>query len=455
MPTEFRLPELGEGIAEADVIRVLVHEGDTITVGQAVATIETEKATVDVPSEVAGTVTSIAVKEGQTVSPGTVILAVDAVAPAQAAPAAPTPEAQPAAATPAPTPEPVSQPAPTQPVPAPAPAAEPRAPQPETPEPAAAASTPAQPATPPPAPAAPSGAFAAPSVRLFAREIGIDIATVTGSGPGGGIDIEDVKRHAREHASGGTSASSHTSPQLPDFSAFGPVSREPLSRFRRTVARNIATSATEIPQVTLFASADIGAFEAVRRAHRDEASKAGGTITNLVILVKLIALALREFPHFNASIDMQADELVLKDYVHVGLAVDTDRGLAVSVFRDADKKSLAELAVDLKGIIERSKANTMTIEEMRGSTFTISTLESMGIGHFTPLVNWPEVAILGVGRGTDLPSYENDELHARRRWALSLSLDHRVVDGADGARFLSWLVNAIQQPTMLDTGDAS
>ncbi len=313
----------------------------------------------------------------------------------------------------------------------------------------------AQPAAAAPAPAAPSGAFAAPSVRLFAREIGVDIATVTGSGPGGRIDLEDVKRRAREHASGATSVSSAAPQALPDFSAFGPTSREPLSRFRRTVARNMATSAREIPQVTLFASADIAAFEAVRRAHRDEATKAGGTITNLVILVKLIALALREFPHFNASIDMQADELVIKDYVHVGLAVDTDRGLVVSVFRDADTKSLAELAVDLKGIIERSKANTMTIEEMRGSTFTISTLESMGIGHFTPLVNWPEVAILGVGRDTDLPSYENNELHARRRWVLSLSLDHRVVDGADGARFLSWLVNAIQQPTMLDAGGAS
>ncbi|MEI6665050.1 MAG: dihydrolipoamide acetyltransferase family protein, partial [Chloroflexota bacterium] len=321
--------------------------------------------------------------------------------------------------------------------------------------PTTANAAPAQPATPPPAPAARSGAFAAPSVRLFAREIGVDIATVTGSAPGGRIDIEDVKRHAREHTSSAASTSSYAPQALPDFSAFGPVAREPLSRFRRTVARNMVTSASEIPQVTLFASADIGAFEAVRRAHRDEASKAGSTITNLVILVKLIALALREFPHFNASIDMQADELVLKDYVHIGLAVDTDRGLAVSVFRDADKKSLAELAVDLKGIIERSKANTMTIEEMRGSTFTISTLESMGIGHFTPLVNWPEVAILGVGRDTDLPSYENDELHARRRWALSLSLDHRVVDGADGARFLSWLVNAIQQPSMLDAGGAS
>ena len=165
--------------------------------------------------------------------------------------------------------------------------------------------------------------------------------------------------------------------------------------------------------------------------------------------VKLVALALREFPRFNASLDAAAGDLVLKRYVHVGLAVDTDRGLAVSVFRDADRKSLADLAVELRGIANRAKENALTIEEMRGASFTITSLETLGIGHFTPLINWPEVAILGVGRDTDLPAYDNEELHPRRRMALSLSFDHRVVDGADAARFLRWLVNAIHDPLPL------
>jgi pyruvate dehydrogenase E2 component (dihydrolipoamide acetyltransferase) len=300
----------------------------------------------------------------------------------------------------------------------------------------------------PAAPQAAEAAFAAPSVRRLAREIGVDIAAVRGSGPGGRIDEDDVKRHARERAANGTS-SLGTSPALPDFAAFGPVEREPLSRFRRTVARNMATSAAEIPQVTLFHTADLTAVEALRRQERDAVAKAGGTLTTSVILVKLVALALRAFPHFNASLDVAAGELVVKGYVHVGLAVDTDRGLAVSVFRDADRKSLADLAVELRGIADRAKENALTIEEMRGASFTITSLETLGIGHFTPLINWPEVAILGVGRDTDLPAYDNEELHPRRRMALSLSFDHRVVDGADAARFLRWLVNAIHDPQPL------
>lgn len=453
MPTEFRLPELGEGITEADVIRVLVREGDTVAVGQPVVTIETEKATVDVPSDVAGTIAAIAVQEGQTVSPGVVLVSVETTSsPAEPAPPPVATEAAPPLVAPeAESAEPSPAPAGA----APLTAATEAAPPPATPPAAQPLATPApEPAAPYSAPPSSEGtttAFAAPSVRLFAREIGVDISTVRGSGPGGRIDVEDVKRRARERATGGSGGAAGYAPQpLPDFSAFGPVEREPLSRFRRTVARNMATSAAEIPQVTLFHTADLTAIEGVRRAHRDAAAKAGGTLTTSVILVKLVALALREFPHFNASLDAEAQELVLKRYVHVGLAVDTDRGLAVSVFRDADRKTLPELAVDLKGIAERSKENALTIEEMRGASFTITSLETLGIGHFTPLVNWPEVAILGVGRDTDLPAYDNEELHPRRRMALSLSFDHRVVDGADGARFLRWLVNAIHDPSILD-----
>lgn len=437
MPTEFRLPELGEGITEADVIRVLVRPGGTVAIDQPVATIETEKATVDVPSAVAGTVIEVAVTEGQTVSPGALLFTLDAAAstasaptPAPAASAASAPPPPPAATEAPPAPEVTTPPSPAAPV------------TPSTPPPAPYVASPA------PATESVSTAFAAPGVRRFAREIGVDIGAVRGSGPGGRIDEDDVKRHAREHATSGSSNLGAPQP-LPDFSAFGPVEREPLSRFRRTVARNMATSAAEIPQVTLFHTADLTAIEALRRQERDAVAKAGGTLTTSVILVKLVALALREFPHFNASLDAAAGELVLKRYVHVGLAVDTDRGLAVSVFRNADRKSLADLAVELRGIADRAKANALTIEEMRGASFTITSLETLGIGHFTPLINWPEVAILGVGRDTDLPAYDNEELHPRRRMALSLSFDHRVVDGADAARFLRWLVNAMHDPLPL------
>lgn len=453
MPTDFRLPELGENITEADVVRVLVREGDTIAVDQPIATIETEKATVDVPSGVTGRITQIHIAAGQTVSPGAVIVTVDAAIGAEAAvsklPAAP---AAAVTATPPPLaspPAPAAEPSPPLAAPTPAPAAKP--------EPTEAVTVPAStpPAPAPATPAPPEGtaaAFAAPSVRTFSREIGVDIHAVQGSGPGGRIDIEDVKRHARElratPVAGGI-------PPLPDFSQFGEVERQPLSRFRRTIARSTATTWSQIPLVTLFSTADSSAFEAIRRRYRDAASRAGGTLTDGVLLMKLVGAALKEFPQFNATLDLQREELILKQYVHIGLAVDTDRGLVVPVLRDVDKKTIVDLAADFRGISDRVKANALTLEEMRGASFTISSLETLGVSHFTPLVNWPEVAILGVGSNADLPSYEREELRVHKRIALSLSFDHRVIDGADGARFLRWLVNAIHEPAMLDIPEAA
>jgi pyruvate dehydrogenase E2 component (dihydrolipoamide acetyltransferase) len=287
-------------------------------------------------------------------------------------------------------------------------------------------------------------------VRTFAREIGVDVRSVQGSGPGGRIDIEDVKRHARERGSGTTAPAGRELPALPDFAQFGPVEREPLSRFRRTVARNMTMTWSQVPLVTLFGTADTHAFEAIRRRHREAASKAGGTITDGVLLMKIVGAGLEQFPHFNASYDEAAQELIVKRYVHIGLAVESERGLVVPVVRDVNKKNIVELGVDFRGIADRVKGNSLTLEGMRGASFTISSLETLGVSHFTPLVNWPEVAILGIGRDADLPSYEREELRVHKRIALSLSFDHRVVDGADGARFLRWLVNAIHEPTMLE-----
>jgi len=473
MTVEFRLPDLGEGIDEADILTVLVHEGDAVEVDQAVVTIETEKATVDVPSSVAGKVAQIHVSNGETVRPGQVLLTLEEVG-AEAATPAPRPaepveqtgaversSAEPRGETPQPETAPVEEtpaelslerppegpPAPT-PSPPPPP---PEAPAPERPQP------PAEPAPPPP-PSEGAPVFAAPSVRQFAREIGIDIREVVGSGPGGRIDEEDVKRHARSRPAvaqpaaspaeeaGPPSTALTPAPALPDFSQFGPVDREPLSRFRRTVARNMTTTWDNIPHVTLFHTADVTELEEVRRRYRDRAREAGGNLTLSVVLLKIVAAALKANPRINSSLDLETNELILKRYYHIGMAVDTERGLAVPVIRDVDEKNIIELAVEMAGIAERARENKLTLDEMRGATFTISNLGSLGTGHFTPLINWPEVALLGVGRAEQVPVYVEDELQRRLRLPLSLSHDHRVVDGADGARFLNWIADAIREP---------
>lgn len=449
MTVEFNLPELGEGIEEADVVAVLVREGDTVSVEQAVITIETEKATVDVPSSVAGTVSKVHVASGATVKPGQLLITVEAVA-APDAPAPPPESAPPAVEPRVETPQaeaaPIEEPA--------ADTMAARPPDEPPPPPSEAGTTQPPPAAPPPPPPPAEGApaFAAPSVRQFAREIGVNIREVQGSGPGGRISEDDVKLHARSRPAAGLRPAEPggAAPPLPDFAQFGPVEREPLSRFRRTVARNMTTSWSQIPYVTLFHTADMAELEEMRRRYRDRAREAGGTLTNTVLLLKLVATALKEHPRFNSSFDAEQNELILKQYVHLGLAVETERGLSVAVIRDVDKKDLVQLSVDVKGIAQRADENALTIEEMRGASFTVSSLEALGVGHFTPLVNWPEVAILGVGRADDEVSYARGEIEVRRRLALSLSLDHRVVDGADGARFLRWLVNAIHEPSIIE-----
>jgi pyruvate dehydrogenase E2 component (dihydrolipoamide acetyltransferase) len=486
MTVEFKLPDLGEGIDEADILEVLVREGDSVAVDQAVLTIETEKATIDVPASAAGTVSKVHVAPGDTVRPGQLLITFEeagaqAVAP-EATSSGAAQSAAPSEAAPAPS---TSEPRAETREPAEAPVEETRAelslerPEAEAaaveaaPTSAAAEPTPPnggkageggspQPRTPPP-PTDGAPAFASPSVRQFAREIGVDIRDVLGSGPGGRIDEEDVKRHARERptraasqaqtaetpATSAAATPPATQPALPDFAQFGHIDREPLSRFRRTVARNMTTSWTGIPHVTLFDTADVTELEEVRRRYRDRAREAGGNLTLSVVLLKIVAAALKANPRFNSSIDLDTNELILKRYYHIGMAVDTERGLAVPVIRDVDEKNIIELAVEMNGIAERARENKLTLDEMRGATFTISNLGSLGTGHFTPLVNWPEVALLGVGRAEQTPVYTDGQWQPRLQLPLSLSIDHRVVDGADGARFLNWIIEAIREPLVL------
>jgi pyruvate dehydrogenase E2 component (dihydrolipoamide acetyltransferase) len=456
--TDVKLPELGEDITEADVLKLLVAEGDTVVKDQPLIEIETEKATIEVPAEVEGKITKLHVSAGETIKVGQVIATIEAGAAAQ--PAAAASEEKPAKAAPPPpvqeTPEvPRAEGQPTPPdEPEQRPATEP-----------AQQTKPVQ-APPPRVPVASSApviapgdrpSFASPSLRKLAREIGVDLSAVQGSGPGGRITEDDIKRASRERQpTVGAQPSDGAHPptparQLPDFSQWGKVTREPLTRLRRTVSRNMTQSWNEIPHVHLQQSADITAMEELRQKFKERAKAEGGNLTISVMMLKIVASALRAHPRVNASYDIEAQELVLKDYVHLGVAVDTERGLVVPKIENVDEKNIIELSVELNGIAERARANSLTLDEMRGSTFTVTNLGSVGIGFFAPIINWPEVAVLGLGRAQQTAVWDEEQQKFEPRLIMPMSLghDHRVLDGADGARFLSWIVEAIHNPLLM------
>ncbi len=453
---EFRVPELGENVAGGDVARVLVAVGDTIQLEQPIVELETDKATIEVPSSVAGVVTEIKVKKGDKIKVGAVILVVDAAGAASA-------KASTAAATSAESTAAGATSAATQIAPV-APATR-------------ASEAPMAVSAPPRPPAAlvtvnrgGVAAPAAPSVRRLAREIGVDVNQVPGTGIKGRISIEDVKAHARTLLSGvaaqGTLAvSARAVKPLPDFQKFGDVSREPWTSIRRTTAEHLSHAWTTIPHVTQFDKADLTALDALRKQGRDQVAKAGGNLTVTAMLVRIVAAAVKQFPQFNASLDTERGEIVFKRYVHIGVAVDTDRGLLVPVIRHADQKNITEIAVELQKAAERARERKLSIDDMSGGSMTISNLGGIGGTAFTPIVNWPEVAILGVSRGAVEPVWRpaaaglgttsgtsgslSGTFEPRLMLPLSLSYDHRVIDGADAMRFLRWVVEAIEQPFLL------
>jgi pyruvate dehydrogenase E2 component (dihydrolipoamide acetyltransferase) len=302
-------------------------------------------------------------------------------------------------------------------------------------------------------PAAP----AAPSVRKLAREIGVDIHEVQGSGPAGRISQDDVKEHARRILSSvGSSAEAARAGMrpaaarpLPDFSKWGEVERQPMSNIRRKTAENLAYAWNAIPHVTQCEKADITSLEALRKEYGAEVEKRQGKLTVTAILVKVLAAAVKQFPQFNASADMQAQEIILKHYVNIGVAVDTDRGLLVPVIRDADRKNITEIAVEVQQMAVKARDRKLSLEDMSGGGMSISNLGGIGGTYFTPIVNWPEVAILGVSRGHMEPVWTGDAFEPRLMLPLSLSYDHRVIDGADAIRFLRWVADALEQPFLL------
>ena len=470
MATDVTLPELGENIEAGDVAAVLVSPGDRVEKDAPLLELETDKAVVEVPAPDAGVVTAILVEAGDTISVGDTIARLEPDA--DGAEAAPQPEAPPAA-QPAPADEPPAGAVP-EPSPALAPAggllaaaagvtaATPAEPAPTAPPLAAAEPTaPAPAAAPTPAGGGPTFANvsemvqpipATPTVRRLAREIGVDIAAVTGTGEGGRILLEDVKATAKRllQAPAAIAAAAHpAAPPLPDFAQWGPVEEAAMNAVRRTTATHLSAAWQTIPAVTQLDKADITDLEQLRKRYAPRAEAAGGKLTVTAILVKVLATALKVFPQFSASIDMARATVVYKRYCHIGIAVDTDRGLLVPVIRDADRKNIIEIAAALGEISARARARKLSPAEMAGGCFTISNLGGIGGSHFSPIINAPEAAILGISRAETEPVWRDGAFVPRLRLPLSLTYDHRLIDGADGIRFLRWIIEALEQPLLL------
>jgi pyruvate dehydrogenase E2 component (dihydrolipoyllysine-residue acetyltransferase) len=277
----------------------------------------------------------------------------------------------------------------------------------------------------------------------------VEIRRVPGSGPDGRISLDDVQAYVRNAMSGGGAAGAPSAAPLPDFSKWGEVERKPMSNIRRKTAEHLSRAWNTIPHVTQHDKADITALEALRKQYAPKAEKAGGKLTMTAIALKVVSQGLRRFPQFNSSVDVARNEVVYKKSIHIGVAADTDRGLLVPVIRDVDRKGLIELSAELAKISEKARAGKLSLDEMQGGGFSISNLGGIGGTAFTPIVNWPEVAILGISRGAQEPFWNGSAFEPRLMLPLSLSYDHRVIDGADAARFLRWVAEALEQPFVL------
>ncbi len=406
---EVRVPDIGD-YKDVEIIEVAVQPGDAVAVDGTLITLETEKATMDVPSSAAGVVREIKVRRGGRVSQGDVIALIEAEA-----------STAPAVAVAKPATQPVIQPSPTQ--------ASEKAGK------VAGGMVVGDPGF--------SRSHASPSIRRFARELGVDLAKVQGTGTKGRITEQDVKAHVKRLLT--EPAEGTALPRVPavDFAAFGAVERRPLSRIQKIAGPRLHASWVNVPHVTQFDEADITEMEATRARLKDEAASRNIKLTPLAFVMRACVQALQAFPHFGASLDAEAGELVIKKYVHVGFAADTPNGLVVPVVRDADRKDVFELARELAALSEKARAGKLAAAEMQGGCFTISSLGGIGGTAFTPIINAPEVAILGVSRASQRPVYENGAFVPKLVLPLSLSYDHRVIDGADAVRFTSFLAKAL------------
>jgi pyruvate dehydrogenase E2 component (dihydrolipoamide acetyltransferase) len=466
MPTDIKLPELGENIEGGDVLRVMVKTGDAIEKDQPVLELETDKATIEVPSSAGGVVKEIKVKPGEKIKVGQTIFIVDengAGAATQAEPVKAEPKAEPAKAESTNAETAKAEPAKAEPAESQKaePSKEPPKAEPSKAEPSKRKADivemkPSK-AAPAPTPAAPSASDAAsipaaPSARRLARELGVNIQDIQGSGPGGRISMDDVTAYARRLLSGAATARTVGTPAaaLPDFAHWGPIERKPMTGVRRTTANRLTQAWNTVPHVFQHDRADITAIEALRkRLSKKLEAEEKLPVTITAFLIKILGAALERFPQMNSSVDLQAEEIVYKQYVNVGVAVDTDRGLLVPVIRGVDQKNIRQIAEEIAQLAEKARNRKLSLEEMQGGSMSISNLGSLGGGAFTPIVNWPEVAILGVARARMEPVHLDGQFVPRLMMPLTLSYDHRVIDGADGVRILRWIVEAIEQPALI------
>jgi len=425
---EFKVPDLGENIESADVINVLVKKGDIIAKDQGVIEIETDKATIEVPSSVEGKVIEVNVKTGDKVKVGDVLIKVEStsVTPVTKKEEIKVKE------------EPAKKPAQVT-------SEKVESPKGELPE-----LKPGERDDQPPI--LQGSAPAAPSVRRIARELGVNINKVPGSGEGGRISMDDVKAYVKKIMQGGVESVGLgiKKETLPDFSKFGSVDIAEMTKIRKTTADHLSYAWATIPQVTQFDKADITQLEKTRKELSPEVEKEGGKLTVTSILLKIIYAALKEFPQFNSSINMDTKQIIYKKYFNIGVAVDTERGLIVPVIKNVDKKKLVQLSIELGELAKKARERKISLEELQGGCFTITNLGGIGGTYFSPIINSPEVAILGVSRGNYEPVYNNHGVfEPRMMLPLSLSYDHRIIDGADAIRFLRFVIEALENPIKL------
>ncbi len=451
MIKEIKLPEIADNVTTAVVLEVLVSPGDSVGVDDVLAEMESDKASFELPTDVEGVVKEVKISEGDEVKVGQVMFTIDTESTGEE-----KKEEKESGE------EKDEKPSPEQ--------KEEKEKEPEEPEeedtsgekekkeedekekqkdekkeeksrPAAEEPVSGKPAT---------HVAASPAVRRLAREIGIDITRVKGTGAHQRISEADVKAFAKEaiQAKPAAGAAIADDFELPDFSKFGPVHTEKMDTIRKITAKSMAGSWQSIPHVFQFDKADVTELEKFRKEYSRHIEKKGAKLTVTAILLKLSAVALKTFPKFNASVDMRTEEIIYKDYIHIGVAVDTERGLIVPVIRDVDKKSITDLSLELNDIAERARNKKIKPDELQGANFTISNLGGIGGTNFTPIINRPTVAILGVSRSQMEPVWMDGEFKPRMMLPLSLSYDHRLIDGADGARFLRWLCEAMQNPLL-------
>lgn len=432
MINEIKLPNLGDNINSAEIIKLLVKTGDKVSKDQPVAEVSSDKATIEIPSDFEGIVSEIKVKEGDSIAEGSVILVItgeEAGKPVETESKPVLNETEKVIETKVELNLPVSKNEKSEILITETNHSERKRSE--------------------------NIAPAAPSVRRFAREIGININEVPGTGVEGRISIEDVKAFAKNLNQNRVetvkviSSGDGYHETLPDFSKWGEISREPMNNIRFKTAQHLSFAWNKIPHVTHFEKADITELERLRKHYAKNVEKAGGKLTMTSILIKIIASALKIFPKFNSSIDMDKKEIIYKNYFNIGLAVDTDRGLLVPVIRNADEKNITRLSVEVGEIAEKARNKKLTVEDMQGATFSISNLGGIGGTGFTPIVNSPEVAILGVSQSSYEPVYIDGKFEPRLIMPFSLSYDHRIIDGADAARFMKWVREALENPFLI------